>query len=407
MSLIKGKQIATGDDGIQTTNIKNLAVTTDKIAASAVEPGKVNLGASGWNFTALVSCNQTPASSNDLTNKSYVDAAVAGLDWKDSVRAATAAAGTLADDFANTDTIDTSVTLATGDRILIKNQVDASENGIYVVQVSGAPVRASDLPATASAAGTAVFVEEGTANADKGFVCTSDDGSDVVGTDDLTFTAFTGTSSLTYAAPTTIVPDASQAEGSASSVARSDHVHAISAAAPVTAIQPGASAAEGTGNDFARSTHIHAISCAAPGTSQLGTAKAEGSASTFSRSDHVHKANTAAVALGAAGAIGDSDDIARANHVHPRDVQVQETLTAQNIADADAAITDTLASEPISNASVQLYLNGVLQEQGTGKDYTLATQTITWRVASGTGTGTAVDMETSDVLVAKYVTAGS
>jgi hypothetical protein len=113
------------------------------------------------------------------------------------------------------------------------------------------------------------------------------------------------------------------------------------------------------------------------------------------------------VALGAAGAIGDSDDIARANHVHPRDVQVQETLTAQNIADADAAITDTLASEPISNASVQLYLNGVLQEQGTGKDYTLATQTITWRVASGTGTGTAVDMETSDILVAKYVTAGS
>lgn len=137
-----------------------------------------------------------PTADGDAANKSYVDAATQGLDVKDSVRVATTTAGTLASDFENGDTVD-GVTLATGDRILIKDQSTGSENGIYVVAASGAPARASDLAAADEAAGVFVFVEEGTSNADSGWLCTSDDGSDVVGTDSLTFVQFSGAGQIT------------------------------------------------------------------------------------------------------------------------------------------------------------------------------------------------------------------
>lgn len=147
-----------------------------------------------WDGTNLDIGAGAPTAGTHAANKTYVDSlAGAGVSWKDSVRAATAAPGTLATDFENGDTIDTAVVLATGDRILIKDQASGVENGIYIVQASGAPVRASDLPAGSSAAGAAVFVEEGTANADTQWVCTDDGGSDVVNTDALTFVQFGAT----------------------------------------------------------------------------------------------------------------------------------------------------------------------------------------------------------------------
>lgn len=95
--------------------------------------------------------------------KAYADGLVQGLSVKDSVRAATSAAGTLATDFENGDTVG-GVTLATGDRILIKNQSTASENGIYVVNATGAPTRAVDATPVASELekGTYVLVTDGT-----------------------------------------------------------------------------------------------------------------------------------------------------------------------------------------------------------------------------------------------------
>jgi hypothetical protein len=101
-----------------------------------------------------------PTDAQDAATKAYVDALIQGLAWKDSVRAATIAAGTLATSFENGDTID-GVALATGDRILIKDQGTPAENGIYVVQASGAPVRATDADTGAEIVGAAVFVQEG------------------------------------------------------------------------------------------------------------------------------------------------------------------------------------------------------------------------------------------------------
>lgn len=130
-----------------------------------------------------------PSGNTDAATKQYVDAVARGLKWKDSVVAATTAAGTLATDYENGDVID-GVTLATGDRILIKNQSTGSQNGIYVVNASGAPTRATDLSTTSSPDGVAVSVTEGTVNGDKVFLQTTDGA--VVGTDTLTFTQLGG-----------------------------------------------------------------------------------------------------------------------------------------------------------------------------------------------------------------------
>jgi hypothetical protein len=104
-------------------------------------------------------------SAGDAVNRSQLDAISAGISYKAAVRVATTVAGTLASSFENTDVVD-GITLATNDRILIKNQVAGAENGIYTVNASGAPTRATDFDAAGEmVAGSSVFVTLGTANA--------------------------------------------------------------------------------------------------------------------------------------------------------------------------------------------------------------------------------------------------
>ena len=145
---------------------------------------------------AQVRVATTPSNANDIASKSYVDSTVNGLDVKESVRVATTAAGTLASDYANGSTVD-GVSLSTGDRILLKDQADASENGVYTVNASGAPTRAADFDADSEVtAGAFFFIEEGTTNGDNGFTLTTND--DItVGTTDLTFTQFSGSGQIT------------------------------------------------------------------------------------------------------------------------------------------------------------------------------------------------------------------
>lgn len=114
-----------------------------------------------------------PSSAQDAVSKTYVDNLLAGLTWKSSVRVATTTNGTLATAFANAQTVD-GITLATGDRILLKNQTAGQENGIYIVQASGAPVRSTDADSTAELRNAACYVQVGTAGADTAWVQTAE-----------------------------------------------------------------------------------------------------------------------------------------------------------------------------------------------------------------------------------------
>jgi len=151
--------------------------------------------------TASVSLNsQTitnladPVNTQDAATRGFVEATAQGLDVKDSCVAATTANITIATALNNGDTLD-GVTLADGNRVLVKDQNTASQNGIYVVGSS--PSRAADLAAGSDAAGMFTFIEQGTVNADNGFVCTSNKGSAVTGTNNLTFAQFSGAGQIT------------------------------------------------------------------------------------------------------------------------------------------------------------------------------------------------------------------
>ena len=135
-----------------------------------------------------------PVNAQDAATKGFVEATSQGLDVKDSCVAATTANITISTALNNGDTLD-GVTLSTNDRVLVKDQSTASQNGIYIVGSS--PARADDLAAGADAAGMFTFVEQGTVNADNGFVCTSNKGSAVVGTNNLTYAQFSGAGQVT------------------------------------------------------------------------------------------------------------------------------------------------------------------------------------------------------------------
>jgi hypothetical protein len=138
----------------------------------------------------------TPTDDAHAATKGYVDAARSGLDVKASVRVATTAPVLLASGLENGDTLD-GVTLATGDRVLVKDQSTGSENGIYVVQATGAAVRATDADVSAEVtAGMFTFVAEGTTNADSGWVLTTND-TVTLGTTALTFAQFSGAGQIT------------------------------------------------------------------------------------------------------------------------------------------------------------------------------------------------------------------
>lgn len=111
---------------------------------------------------------------------------VGASNLKDAVKVATTTAGTLATSFANGQVVD-GVTLATGDRILIKNQATGSENGIYTVNATGEPTRATDCDTDSDIADAVVYVSQGTVNADTGWKLVTDN--ITLGTTPLVFTA--------------------------------------------------------------------------------------------------------------------------------------------------------------------------------------------------------------------------
>ena len=156
---------------------------------------------SGGTITGL----GAPSSGSDAATKTYVDDLVAGLKTRIICRAATTANVTLSSDLQNGDSLD-GITLATGDRVLVKDQSTGSQNGIYTVVASGTASRDTDFDAIGELAGQLVIIQEGTVNAEKMFLCTTDSDASL-GSDTITFTVvqpanvgdvtLTGTQTLT------------------------------------------------------------------------------------------------------------------------------------------------------------------------------------------------------------------
>lgn len=119
-----------------------------------------------------------------------------GINLRSPIRVATTGPGALATAFGNSDTID-GVTLSTGDRILIKDQTSGVENGIYIVQSSGVPLRDEDLLTGFFANTINIWIEEGLENEATSWVCINTVGSDIVGTDALEWVRAGGNGTVT------------------------------------------------------------------------------------------------------------------------------------------------------------------------------------------------------------------
>lgn len=195
--------ITVNESGGTITITPNLATTSAAGVMSATDKTKLDDATAEATASKLVIRDVngqakfgTPTDPAHAATKGYVDSARSGLDVKQSVRAATTGPINLATDLEAGDTLDTTVTLAEGDRVLVKNQLTASENGIYVVQLSGAAVRATDFDSTAEVTpGAFTFVEEGTVNGDSGWVVITD-GSITVGTTAIDWAQFSGTGQI-------------------------------------------------------------------------------------------------------------------------------------------------------------------------------------------------------------------
>jgi hypothetical protein len=208
--------VANGGTGTNSGSITGTGALTFTAGGSNTN---VNLVPNGTGTVDVASKKITnvadPTAATDAANKQYVDGVAQGLDIKASVKAATTAniAGTYANGssgvgatltvtFQGGLSIDGVSVNTIGDRLLVKDQSTAAQNGIYTVTTVGGPsvspvlTRATDFDVNTEIPGAFTFVETGTTNQDRGFVCTTDAGA-TIGTTNITFVQFSSAGSFT------------------------------------------------------------------------------------------------------------------------------------------------------------------------------------------------------------------
>jgi hypothetical protein len=424
------------------TQIMDGTIENDQIAAAAgIETSKLADGADFLQrdgsvaLTGNLNANSNtiqnlaaPVNDNDAARKVDVDRAVSGLDVKESVRVATTANVDLSTELEAGDVID-GVTLVAGDRILVKNQTSAEENGIYEASASGAASRSSDADEDAEVtANLFCFVEEGTVNADTGWVLTTDDPI-VVDTTELSFTQFSGSGAgdvnnaenvglgqgifkqlsgdtlqfytlgqtagtVSIAAPASdvielditagsldnshLAADADIARskiaaGSANHVVVNDGSGELSSVATLSIAQGGTNSAAALSNNRVMVSSAGAI--------------VEAAAITANRA-LVSDAN----GLPVASAVTDTELGYVSGVTSAIQTQLDAKLEASDFVTREVPSgtingvndTFTLAATPVAG-SEEVYLNGVLQDSGVSDDYTISGDTITYNTAPQTG----------------------
>lgn len=342
------------------TQIRAASITSDRLASGTVADDRLAtsyIKADGTRaFTGNVSLGNNritsladPSASTDAATKAYVDALIQGFDWKQSVRVATTTAGTLSSSFANGQTVD-GVTLVTGDRILIKNQSNAAENGIYVVNSTGAPTRAADADASADmTSGVTAFVSEGTTNGNSAWSITTDDVI-TLGTTEITFTQVAGGSLYTAGAGLALT-------GSTFDIVAAD-----------TSLTVNADSIQVRINDA--SLEVSGGLRVKQGTAgQVYIANASGVLTPTTLSGDI-------ATVGGTGAVTLAAGIVRAANVVTRETP------SGSVNGSNASFV--LAATPVAG-SESVYLNGILQDAGAGNDYTISSATITFASAPATG----------------------
>ena len=194
-------------NGITSLDVDNITIDANTVSTTNSN-GDLVLSPNGTGSVTVPSGYESRAGfgSDSLVNKSYVDSVANGLDVKASVRVATTANlsgtynngnGTITAGSNGAISID-GVSLSVNDRVLVKDQSTGAQNGFYKVTTVGSGSAAFVLTRTPDAdaaseltAGAFTFVEEGTANADNGYVL-STDGAITLGTTAITFEQFSG-----------------------------------------------------------------------------------------------------------------------------------------------------------------------------------------------------------------------
>ena len=202
-------------NGITSLDVDNITIDANTISTTNSN-GNLVISPNGTGSITVPSGYEGRAGFGDdsLVNKSYVDAVANGLDVKASVRVATT--GNLSGTYNNGNGTITAgsngaisvdgVTLSVNDRVLVKDQTTQTQNGFYKVTTVGSGSAAFVLTRTPDAdaaseltGGAFTFVEEGTANADNGFVLTTN-GTPTLGTTNITFEQFSGAGQISAGA---------------------------------------------------------------------------------------------------------------------------------------------------------------------------------------------------------------
>jgi hypothetical protein len=221
MALIKGKQLVAGT--IDTRELKDSAVTNAKINAGEITPDRLNISGQTFDFSGAASLSApAPTAAGHVATKGYADSVAQGLDVKESVRVATTAplisgtsprfefistgVGVLNEKpFVRDATLSIDgISLALGDRVLVKDQLIPSQNGVYEITREGDGssigwqlTRAADADSSDKLNnGAFVFIGQGSTYQGAGYVLTTPDPI-TLNTTDLAFTQFSGAGQLT------------------------------------------------------------------------------------------------------------------------------------------------------------------------------------------------------------------
>lgn len=355
------------------------AIALSKLAEAVVQAdggqaftGNQSMG--GFKLTSL----GTPVSAGDAANKSYVDAVAVGLrDFKDSVRVATTGNITL----SGTQTID-GVSVVAADRVLVKDQSTASQNGIYIA-AAGSWSRSEDADNTPDTgevtSGMYVYVSEGSVNAQSAWVLATVDPI-ILDTTSLNFVQFSG---------------AGQLSAGAGLVKIGNTIDVVAAAGGAITVNPDSIQVNVDDSTIAISSNNLIVKDAGITESKLASSVAgaglvggAGTALSVNLGDGLEivsdavkvKLDGSTLTLGANGLklsdlsngyilVGNGSSVATARQLVTREMPTG-SVNGSNTA-------FVLAAAPVNN-SEEVYLNGVLQDVGGSNDYTISGNTITF-----------------------------